>query len=569
MLFESRIEGPVVAGEQEGADARKPPVSTRSLVPMLPLIGYGLFVSKAMFFEIDPTWALLLLGWCAGAAVLAWWLARSEQGVSTILDGLERHAATMTMAMIVVVATAFIVINVVQARYFQSPHAEDTAYYSQVLWNTLHGNVLAGNVQQERLFNPPVANDLALHVSGVLLAVLLPLYALVPHFLTLLIVRDLALTLAAWPLFLLARERLGGAAGVAAAALYLANSTVIAQGFQQFTLVQLAPLPFFYALRAFAREALRPFLVWLPITLLVREDVAVTAAGFGVWALVRGRGWRWLAAAFGLPVLWWGLVTLLIQPAFGRWGNNTLEIAFAGGTPAPLGLYQVLFGNPVWILEQLRDVGLLYLYQVLRPVAFLVLLGAEGLLAAPGLVANLVLERMFYSAGDALSRFALLPVCAVVGATVVIVCRIARKHTVDPRVMALTMLLLLPSASLLDGAKDAVRERLLGYIKPHDVAALWEAVDRIPDGAPVAAPMEVLPVLSKRSRLFTLQHLDQYPRAQPEYVLLDGNVDRVWRNPERRERYVALLDELSRSSDYATVWQHGQYSLLRRIERRP
>src|SRR5205823_3943965 len=136
--------------------------------------------------------------------------------------------------------------------------------------------------------------------------------------------------------------------------------------------------------------------------------------------------------------------------------------------------------------------------------------------------------------------------------------RLGRHHHAGTRVFAFAMLFLLPSVSLLDGAKDVVQTRLLGYIRGHDTVALWEAVGRIPDGVSVAAPIAVLPALSKRHRLFTLQYLDRYPEPRAEYVLIDRRLDRVWRNPERLEGYVALVDELTRSRDYETVWQHGE-----------
>src|SRR5690606_39645460 len=84
-------------------------------------------------------------------------------------------------------------------------YAEDTAYYGQLLWNTLRGDILVGNLVQERLYSPPVHSDFALHISPVLFA-LLPVYAVAPDHLTLLILRDIALAAAAWPLYTIARS---------------------------------------------------------------------------------------------------------------------------------------------------------------------------------------------------------------------------------------------------------------------------------------------------------------------------------------------------------------------------
>jgi len=528
---------------------------------MMPLAGYALFMTKSVAAPPNTTWALLLLLWTITATLAAWRLTRVD---GWFLDRLDRHATGIAAGLIALAAVAFVAVSVWQARSLaMSVYAEDTAYYSQVLWNTLHGNLLSGSVQQERLYSPPVSSDLALHVAPISLGLLLPAYALFPHFLTLLIIRDVALAAAAWPLFLLARERVGAGAGVAAVVLYLGNAAVLAQGFESFTLLHLAPLPFFWAFRAFAQGNFRMFLLFTAITLGVREDVAIPVAGFGVWALGARPRLRWVAAGLGIPAVWWAVVTLAIQPVFRGPGKSVFDV-LAGGAGGPFGLYGSMLAGPSWIVESLQAGGAHLLYGLLRSVGFVPVLGLEGLVAVPGVAATLFAARTLFGAGDPLSRFALLPACALVGAAVVITSRLARRYRGDTRVFAVAMLLLLPSVGLLDGAKDAVQERLLGYIDGHDAAALSEAVAQVPDGAPVAAPIIALPALSKRPRLFTLQYLDAYPAPRVEYFLLDRRPDRVWRNPARRDRYAALVDELTRSPDYERVWERGDYLVLRR-----
>ena len=147
----------------------------------------------------------------------------------------------------------------------------------------------------------------------------------------------------------------------------------------------------------------------------------------------------------------------------------------------------------------------------------------------------------------------------------VIVSRLARRQGGDRRAFALALLVLLPSASLLDGGRGAVGERLVAYAIGQDAAALAEAIAHIPDGAAVAAPVAALPALSQRPRLFTLQYLDAYPAAPgPDYFLLDRNLARVWRNPERRQWYAALLNELTTSPQHERLWERGDYLVLRR-----
>jgi hypothetical protein len=132
------------------------------------------------------------------------------------------------------------------------------------------------------------------------------------------------------------------------------------------------------------------------------------------------------------------------------------------------------------------------------------------------------------------------------------------------RICAIIMLLFLPSASLLDGMKDTVQEGLITYTLHNDAKILWEGISLVPDTASIAAPGYALPTLANRARLFNLPRLHMYPNAQADYILLDRDLDRVTGNPELQEHYVALLERLSHSTEYETVWQRGEYSLLRR-----
>jgi len=544
-----------------------------------PILGFAIFFSERLFVRPTLSWVLAVLVWSVAAALAAAWLLR--RGATDLLPWVDRHATTLVIGMMVTAAVVAIVVNVVQAQWFaMGMRSRDHAYYTQILWNTLQGHILAGNLNQEVLFRPPVSSDYALHVSPILLVGVLPLYALAPHFLTLLIIRDVAMAAAAWPVYLLGREKLGRPAGVAAAALFFLNPAVMAQAFQEFTPLQLAPLPFFLALLAFSRERFGGFVGWMALAMTMREDVAVTMAGFGLWALATRRPWRWSLAGFGLPVAWWGISTLAIQPAFGRWGNNISEIAIASGQrasgghniseiaqagerAASWGIYQIL--DPTRALEVLRDGGLHYVYVMLRSVAFLPVTGLEGLLAAPVVAANLFYGAMSHEGIEPTSRLALLPSCALIGAAVLAVTRLAGAIKGDRQVVAIILLCLLPSASLLDGTKDTVQEGWTTYTLHNDRAALREALQLIPATASVAAPSYALPALANRARLFNLPQLHLYPDGNADYILIDHDLDRVTASPNLKPRYAALVERLSRSSDYQTVWQRSDYALLRRV----
>jgi hypothetical protein len=130
--------------------------------------------------------------------------------------------------------------------------------------------------------------------------------------------------------------------------------------------------------------------------------------------------------------------------------------------------------------------------------------------------------------------------------------------------LALLILIVIPSVSLLDGAKDAVQERLASYTVTNDAQAVGEALERIPASASVAAPNYALPALASREKLYYLTYLSMYPQARPDYVLVDRNVERVTSNPELQRRYAAIVRDLTDSPQYAPVWHAGPYLLLQR-----
>lgn len=549
-----------------GTGASWPAQTAPVLAVLLPLVGFAIWAAEFLWARPHIGWTLVLV--TATACALALSIALVRGRLDVLLDRLEAQAAPISLGFMATAAAFLVTLNFLQARFYAlGPHAEDTAYYSQILWNTIQGDFLVGSVQQERLYNPPVTNDLGLHVSPLLLITLLPAYWAIPHYLTLLIVRDLALTAAAWPLFLIVRDRLGGAAGVAATALYLLSPVVMAQGAEAFYLLQFAPLPFFFALLAFEQAALGRFLTWSLIALSVREDVAIALAGFGLYALVRRRPWHWWALGLGVPAAWWAAATMLVQPRFGRWANSAFDIALAGGAPTPLGAYQSFFANPSWLWAVLHEGGGEYVYRLLRQTGFLPLLGLDGLLAAPSILANLFAGRAIKSTLDAGSRFALLPVCALLGAAVSVSARVVAflaPERRQRRAFALVVLVLLPAVSLVDGLKDAVQARLGSYTVWNDAQSLSDALALVPSRASVAAPGYVLPALSQRKQLYYLQYLHQYQNARPEYVLVDRDVNRVSSNPDLRSRYLALVAQLLRSQEHTLIWQRGAYLLFRR-----
>jgi hypothetical protein len=149
-------------------------------------------------------------------------------------------------------------------------------------------------------------------------------------------------------------------------------------------------------------------------------------------------------------------------------------------------------------------------------------------------------------------------------ATVVTAARLSRRFGLDTRAFAITAFLLFPSVTLLDGNKDLVQKTLVFSVLNNDRAALREALREIPDDASVAAPNYLLPYLPNRNKLYFGEQIVDYPSANPDYMLLDRNVERLYLNNQKVGPYRELMAGWLSSPEYGTVWQRGDYVLLRR-----
>ena len=156
----------------------------------------------------------------------------------------------------------------------------------------------------------------------------------------------------------------------------------------------------------------------------------------------------------------------------------------------------------------------------------------------------------------------MLSSAALLGVSVLILARIAQKRGWRQQIVPVSILLILPSVSLIDGIKDVFQQRLVAYFRDNDPQLLSEVLDEIPSDRSVAAPTYLLPYLSKRKELYTLEYLDMYPGDDPDYLVLDRNINRVWSNPQRAQEYAKALFSFSNGTDYEIVWQEEDYLLL-------
>ncbi|MFE9043157.1 DUF2079 domain-containing protein [Streptomyces sp. NPDC007818] len=379
------------------------------------------------------------------------------------------------------------------------------------------------------------------------LALLGPVYRLVPHVEVLLVAQAALVAVAVYVTGRTARAHLPGrpfAGPLVGVACGLAWGTQTLIGFD-FHEVAFALPPLALACRAYLDGRLRAAAWWAAALLLVKEDLGATAAVFGLLIAHRARGLGdrrgrragWLLA--GGSVLAAALVLKVVIPAFAPDGRY-LYAEQVGGA------YGLLDGWPVKALTVLALLAVTGGLVVRSPLAWLLLPTLAWRFTSsvpshwePGLHYSAVLVPVAFAAlVDAVRRGARPPVPGLRG---------AGAPLLVPLGAALALLPLQPTAQLATPGfwRESPRE-----------AAARAAVELVPDGVRVAASNTLAPHLTDRTvvRLaapglldrdpavewLVADRLDGFPAGAVDGALREAAADPGWR-VVREEAGIVLL----------------------------
>lgn len=318
---------------------------------------------------------------------------------------------------ILIYATGFSYLTVTRYAAFEA-RALDLGNLHQTVWNTANGHPFHMTNQ------PGTVNRLSLHVEPILLPIA-ALYWIHDGPETLLVLQSVVVALGAWPLYMLARQRLrerlvhakvpsshrlaDDVTGVAPAwialllaLVYLLNPTIQAANWLEFHPVTLAPT---FLMAAFY------FLVsghngwghngwghngWFALFALLaaacKEEIGLLLFMMGGYALVVLRRPRIGLLTMGLTLGWSLFAVLGIQQFFADGNIHWGRYDYLGASP--LDKVVALLTQPALVWHQLQQADALgYLWRLLWPVGCMALLAPEVLfLALPSLAVNLLAD---------------------------------------------------------------------------------------------------------------------------------------------------------------------------------
>jgi uncharacterized membrane protein len=306
----------------------------------------------------------------------------------------KRLAPWLVWAFILAYVAYFGALTVQKHNAFQTT-AFDLGNVDQAVWNTRHGRPLAmTNIEG-------LENRLGTHVEPILLPISL-LYFLWSDPRLLLLLQTAVIALGAWPVYLLARLRLGEVREATAdrhlllplvlALAYLLFPALQSANRFDFHAVALAPTFFLLAFYSLETQRWGAFALFAVLTMSCKEDMPLLVAMLGLYAVVIRRRWKIGLVTVAVAAIWFILAVGWVMPHFDAAGVSPLASRYAYLGDNPLEIAANLVSRPsLWLSRLIAVENLVYVTRLLAPVAFLPLLAPQVLLlAAPALAVNLL-----------------------------------------------------------------------------------------------------------------------------------------------------------------------------------
>jgi|GEM_PF-1093617 len=420
----------------------------------------------------------------------------------------------------------------------------DLAIYNQAFWNTIHGRLFATSI------NPP--SYLGDHAEWLILA-LAPVYALVPHPLTLVFLKIAAVAISAIPIWMIAKLKFNDAkTRLLFPLLWLVNPYVWNMALFEFHLITFAAPLTLFAAYFFLKNRWNAFIVTIILLLLCREDMAFIVIGFALLAtytIIRHRRARndvikWIIIPAVLAIIIFAIDQRVIAH-FNPDGAYKFFIYYEWLGRTPLAIIGAALSHPLGFLLHFVKLTNLYLVVVLMlPILFLpfvrprfllliILVAAEYMLTKDG--AEMVIIKTQYAA-------AFMP--AIMLATIEGYERLIRGQTPYPNEKGSVPILFKFIPKAIMPAIVVVASVYVwfaygpgvgltnGFAPPNARSqAMQAAVALVPKDAPVVASIGTLTQLSSRQNVWPMSYFwigkkqfgvsDYILPVKPEYLILD------------------------------------------------
>lgn len=393
---------------------------------------------------------------------------------------------------------AFFFLNVcgifLYLKYYTFGYSDwDLAFYSQAMWNlSLHGG------QYSSLF----ASNLFGNHSNLIAFLLVPLYWLFPHPLTLILTKVLVFVLAALIFYRYAKSKIGDVAALICMVLYLLYPANLFSLIYEFDFESLSPIFLFLLYIFYTGKNFPAFLSTAILTILIKENMALIVCAFGVAGLFSKEKWKWGGIPLVLGAALFLYLTQVFIPQFSKTGKHIYLYIYSGLGQTPLQIAWKLLTTPSIILGYLTPWNVGCLLKMLTPLALTPLFSLPTLFfAMPILLIRILADApaqmtIYYYYGVSIAPFLFL---AMVNALAWV-----RNKPRRIFVIFFHLLLILVVVCSIQDLRLYINsmKRMIFLHDDHFKMARWDLVKSIPKDAPVIATFDFLAELSQRKNLF-------------------------------------------------------------------
>ncbi len=446
----------------------------------------------------------------------------------------------------------------------------DLAYFSQAVWNTVHGRLFAFTI------HPGLT--LGDHAEWALILLAIP-YALAPHPLVLVLLQTLALAASSFVVLRIAGRMLPPHWALATAITFLLLPTVGGAALFEFHILVFALPLLLLSADAYLEKRFIRFLLFLGLALLVREDVALVTFCFGIVALIDRRSKRWIIAPMAASAVWFVVMMYVIRQF--SIGGYKFFAYYAWLWP----LDPVAFLRHITQLTQVE-----FLLGLLMPMLLLPLVRPKWLVLAIPVWLELLLSASGAGAVLLQTHYVVLLLPGVVLASLdgLAWARKPRPYTAlpaahVPRLIALVLVTATIFSAVTLG--PFTRGALLARRTPVN-DAVTRALRMIPSDASVAASERFLPHLANRETLLALRYVmlgttqfgaAPYDPPAPDVIIYDESDLLAWHanfptlswTRDRYEPGFGRLRQLIDRGGYGMVFRDGGVTVWQRGASRP
>lgn len=227
-----------------------------------------------------------------------------------ITKALKSKSFLILWILIIAYIIIFSLLFVWKYNYF-GYNALDLAIYNQVFFNSIHGHLFQFTIHPHSYLGD--------HFE-IFILFLLPFYYIFSSPITLLILQIIFLGLAAWPLYLIAREKLDKGYGLFFGFIFLISAAVNNINAFEFHILPFIIFFLFWIFYFYQKKKFPLFIIFTLIALTIREDVSLIIIMFSVLAFIEKRSWRWKIAPALLGLTWF-IVSLNLISSFNQYGQ--------------------------------------------------------------------------------------------------------------------------------------------------------------------------------------------------------------------------------------------------------